>query len=128
VNAYVNDTRDVSTMTIIDNPMNGSATYLGGGEFEYIPNTGFTGLDSLVYEICDPVCQTQCERATIYFTIGNQLENSIPNGYTQNGQGYNDKFVIVNNEEYPENTKGMFNRRGDQVYEAAPYVNDCDGN
>lgn len=127
VDAYVNDTGDVSTITIIDNPMNGSATYLGGGEFEYTPNTGFIGLDSLIYEICDPVCQTQCESATIYFTVGNQLEVIIPNGFTPNGDGYNDNFVIVNIEQYPENTIVIFNRWGDQVYEAAPYVNDWDG-
>jgi gliding motility-associated-like protein len=128
VNAYLNDTGDVSTITIIDNPMNGSASYLGGGEFEYIPNTGFIGLDSLIYEICDPICQTQCEEATIYFTVGNELEVIIPNGFTPNGDGYNDYFVIVNIEQYPENNIVIFNRWGDKVYEAAPYVNDWDGN
>lgn len=127
-NAALNDTGDVSTITIIDNPMNGSAVYLGGGEFEYTPNSGFIGIDSLEYEICDPVCVTQCERATIYFTVNGEQEVIIPNGFTPNGDGFNDNFVIVNIEQYPENTILIFNRWGDQVYEAAPYVNEWDGN
>jgi len=127
-NAAINDTGDVSTITIIDSPLNGTANYLGGGEFEYTPNTGFIGIDSLVYEICDPVCVTQCERATIYFTVNGEQDVVIPNGFTPNGDGYNDTFVILNIEQYPDNTILIFNRWGDQVYEAAPYLNDWDGN
>ncbi|MFT4600657.1 MAG: gliding motility-associated-like protein [Arenicella sp.] len=128
VDAYVNDTGDVATITIIEDPINGSATYLGGGEFQYTPDLGFIGLDSLEYEICDPVCITQCERATIYFTVDGEQEIIIPNGFTPNGDGFNDFFVIVNIEQYPENTIVIFNRWGDQVYEAAPYQSDWDGN
>jgi gliding motility-associated-like protein len=128
VNAYLNDTGDVSTISMISNPTNGSATYLGAGEFEYTPSIGFVGTDSLIYEICDPVCVNNCERATIYFIVDNELDVIIPNGFTPNGDGYNDNFVILNLEQYPENTIVIFNRWGDKVYEAAPYMNDWDGN
>ncbi|OIQ37486.1 MAG: hypothetical protein BM555_00755 [Crocinitomix sp. MedPE-SWsnd] len=127
-NAYLNDTGDVSTISIIDDPQNGTADYLGGGEFEYTPNLGFLGLDSLVYEICDPVCVTQCERATIYFTVEGALDVIIPNGFTPNGDGFNDFFVIVNIEQYPDNAIVIFNRWGDQVYAAEPYQSEWDGN
>lgn len=127
LNAYANDTGDVSTITIIDLPMNGSASYLGNGDFEYIPNTGFTGIDSLTYEICDLVCGTVCETAKIYITVGEFQDVIIPNGFTPNGDGYNDTFVIQNLEQYPDNTIVIFNRWGDQVFEAAPYLNDWDG-
>ncbi|MBD3639288.1 MAG: gliding motility-associated C-terminal domain-containing protein [Crocinitomicaceae bacterium] len=127
INAYTNDTGDVNTITIIDNPVNGSASYLGNGEFEYIPNTGFTGADSLVYEICDQTCASICERATIYFTVQDQLPVGIPNGFTPNGDGFNDTFVIQYLEQYPDNSIVIFNRWGDKVYEASPYLNDWDG-
>ena len=127
LNAYLNDTGNVNSITIIDPPMNGVANYIGGGEFEYTPNTGFTGLDSMTYEICDAVCTTVCERATIYFTVGDQLDVIIPNGFTPNGDGFNDNFVIQNLEQYPNNTIVIFNRWGDQVFEAEPYLNDWNG-
>lgn len=128
INAYVNDTGDISTITIIDNPMNGTASYLGAGEFEYTPDLGYIGTDSLIYEICDPVCTSQCDRATIYFTVNDELDVIIPNGFTPNGDGYNDTFVILNLEQYPENTIVIFNRWGDKVFAAEPYLNDWDGN
>lgn len=127
VDVYANDTGDVNTITMIDPPMNGTATYLGGGQFEYIPNSGYTGEDSLTYEICDLTCTSVCERTTVYFTVGDQLPVAIPNGFTPNGDGYNDTFVIENLLQYPDNTIVIFNRWGDKVYEAAPYLNDWDG-
>lgn len=127
IDAFANDTGDVSTMTMTFNPSNGSATYLGGGEFEYIPNTGFTGLDSIQYELCDPVCTDICETATIYITVDDQQDVVIPNGFTPNGDGFNDTFVILNLEQYENNSIVIFNRWGDKVFEAEPYMNDWDG-
>ena len=128
LNAYSNDTGDVSTITVITNPVNGTATYLGAGVFEYTPDLGYVGLDSIVYEICDPVCVNSCERATIYITVGDELDVVIPNGFTPNDDGFNDSFVILNLEQYPDNTLIIFNRWGDKIFEAAPYLNDWDGN
>ncbi|UKN00828.1 gliding motility-associated C-terminal domain-containing protein [Paracrocinitomix mangrovi] len=127
VNAYTNDTGDVNTITIIDQPIGGSASYLGNGEFEYTPNAGFIGLDSIVYEICDPVCVSECERATIYIEVNGEQDVVIPNGFTPNNDGFNDTFVILHLEQYPDNNIVIFNRWGDKVFEAAPYLNDWDG-
>lgn len=127
IDGYANDTGDVNSITIIDDPQNGTATYVGGGIFEYTPDLGFTGTDSIVYEICDPTCTDVCERATIYITINDELDVIIPNGFTPNGDNYNDTFVIQHLEQYPNNSIVIFNRWGDKVYEAAPYLNDWDG-
>lgn len=127
INAYVNDTGDVNTITIITPPANGSASYDGNGVFTYTSNNGFMGLDSLIYEICDAVCPDACERATIYFWINDKSPVDVPNGFTPNGDGYNDFFVILNLEQYPENELLIYNRWGDPVYQAAPYNNDWDG-
>ena len=128
VNAYLNDTGDVNSITILTPPIHGTAYYVGAGEFNYTPHVGFIGLDSLVYEICDPLCVNQCKSATIYFTVGDVLPVVIPNGFTPNGDGFNDTFVILNLEQYPDNTIVIFNRWGDKVFEAQPYLNDWDGN
>jgi gliding motility-associated-like protein/uncharacterized repeat protein (TIGR01451 family) len=51
----------------------------------------------------------------------------IPEGFSPNGDGINDLFVIVGINYYPENTIVIFNRWGDKVFEANPYQNIWDG-
>ena len=52
---------------------------------------------------------------------------NIPEGFSPNGDGTNDLFVIRGIENYPNNTFIIFNRWGDKVYEAQPYNNTWDG-
>ena len=53
---------------------------------------------------------------------------SIPEGFSPNGDGVNDVYVIRGIENYPNNTFVIFNRWGDKVYQANPYQNTWDGN
>lgn len=127
IDAYANDTGDINTISLVTNPVGGIGTYDGSGYFTYMPDIGFTGIDSMDYEICDIVCINDCQRATIYINLDGEQDVVIPNGFTPNGDGYNDTFVILNLEQYPDNTIVIFNRWGDQVFEAAPYNNDWNG-
>ena len=56
--------------------------------------------------------------ATIFF---------IPEGFSPNGDGINDLFVIKGLDMYPHNSIVIFNRWGDKVFEASPYQNTWDG-
>lgn len=47
--------------------------------------------------------------------------------FSPNGDGHNDTFFIANLDEYPINKIHIFNRWGDKVFEAEPYLNDWDG-
>lgn len=47
--------------------------------------------------------------------------------FSPNDDGYNDKFIILNIENYPRNYLKVFNRWGEIVYQAAPYLNLWDG-
>ena len=47
--------------------------------------------------------------------------------FSPNGDGHNDTFVISNLEAIPINKIHIFNRWGDKVYQAEPYLNDWDG-
>jgi gliding motility-associated-like protein len=125
--AYANDTGDVNTIQIITPPANGTASVGAGGYIDYTSNAGFFGVDSIEYEICDVICTNACERAWIIITVNERLPIDLPNGFSPNGDGYNDYFVIENIDQYPENEILIFNRWGDQVYSAAPYGNDWDG-
>jgi gliding motility-associated-like protein len=51
----------------------------------------------------------------------------IPEGFSPNGDGINDLFVIRGILYYPANTFVIFNRWGNKVYEASPYQNTWDG-
>lgn len=52
----------------------------------------------------------------------------IPDGFSPNGDGINDAFVIRGILNYPENVFTIFNRWGNKVFEANPYQNTWNGN
>ncbi|NQX99161.1 MAG: gliding motility-associated C-terminal domain-containing protein, partial [Flavobacteriales bacterium] len=52
---------------------------------------------------------------------------TIPQFISPNGDGSNDYLVIKGVEVYPENTITIFNRWGDIIYTASPYLNDWNG-
>jgi gliding motility-associated-like protein/uncharacterized repeat protein (TIGR01451 family) len=52
---------------------------------------------------------------------------NIPEGFSSNGDGINDLFVIRGIYGFPKNTFEIFNRWGDKVFEANPYQNTWDG-
>jgi gliding motility-associated-like protein len=51
----------------------------------------------------------------------------IPEGFSPNGDGYNDLFVILGIEDYPDNELLIFNRQGVTVLHRVNYSNDWDG-
>jgi gliding motility-associated-like protein len=59
-------------------------------------------------------------------TVLSAVELTIPDGFTPNGDGFNEKFVIV----HPDSLKLkiiIFNRWGNQVYSNNDYQNDWNG-
>lgn len=51
----------------------------------------------------------------------------IPQLFSPNNDGKNDKFVIIGLEKYPKNELWILNRWGDVVYKSGPYQNDWTG-
>ena len=51
----------------------------------------------------------------------------IPEGFSPNGDGYNDLFVILGIENFPDNELVVFNRQGVEVLHRLNYQNDWDG-
>lgn len=56
-----------------------------------------------------------------------EFEIEVPGGVSPNADGYNDNFVVENLEYFPENELTIFNRWGDIVYKATPYLNNWNG-
>jgi gliding motility-associated-like protein len=52
---------------------------------------------------------------------------NIPEGFSPNGDGINDLFVIRGIMRFSKNEFTIFNRWGNKVFEASPYKNEWDG-
>jgi len=127
------DGSGTGSINIIVFPENGTLTINDNGTpndptddyFVYIPESDFYGSDSFEYEICD--ADGDCDQAVVSINVIDDNIIDIPEGFSPNGDGVNDNFVIEGLEMYPENTIVIFNRWGNKVYEASPYNNDWDG-
>jgi gliding motility-associated-like protein len=67
-----------------------------------------------------------CSR-TLEFTLTGPDGIELPTGFTPNGDGHNDLFVIHGLENHPENQLLVFNRWGNVVYDRLNYKNDWGG-
>jgi VCBS repeat-containing protein len=70
------DTQTVNT-TPVTAPQNGQLTLNANGTFSYTPNSGFTGTDWFVYEVCDDGTPSSCSRATVYINIPTLLRSCV---------------------------------------------------
>ncbi|UPT66743.1 MAG: Ig-like domain-containing protein [Sphingobacteriales bacterium JAD_PAG50586_3] len=76
INVPVNDTDvdgnlDVTTVTIVDQPSNGTATIDPiTGVITYDPNPNFNGSDTLIYQICDTGSPVYCDTALVVIIVG----------------------------------------------------------
>jgi len=119
---------DTTIVFVVDiDVKNGTVDFNDDGTFTYTPDTDFSGADSLIYEITDADGETS--KATVYLDVipDDNPDIKIPDGFSPNGDGINDHFVIESIENYPNNTIVIINRWGNKVYEAGPYSNDWDG-
>jgi len=56
----------------------------------YTPNTGFSGVDSLVYQQCDP--SNACATATVTINVVNQAPIAVDDSYSLHNPGYIGSF------------------------------------
>ncbi len=118
------DNIDPDSFTILTGPFNGNIIF-DGNQVVYVPNAGFTGLDSLRYQICDTGDPALCDEAIIRIQVlpSSSCDISFYNGFTPNGDGINDSWFIEGIACFPENAIKIFNRWGNLVFEAEQYNN-----
>jgi gliding motility-associated-like protein len=127
VGVAANDTGDPNTVAVISGPYHGTATIGTNGSIIYTPSNTFEGMDTVYYRICDANCSMMCREAKLLITVTKETIIKVPGGFSPNGDGNNDVFVIKGLEFYPDNELVIFNRWGDEIYKAAPYKNDWSG-
>ncbi len=116
---------DSLEVLILDGPFNGMAVVENSGGITYTPGMGFSGFDSLQYEICDDGLPSLCDTAGLHIEVVSGV--TIPSGFSPNGDDVNDFFMILNLEHFPGAMLHVFNRWGSQVFESSDYQNDWNG-
>ncbi len=124
----LNDTINgmMTDLFLLDPPAFGTVSVNSDGTATYQPNGSDCDPiqpDQFTYVLCNEV---SCDTATVYVTVDCE-EFIIFSGFSPNGDGINDFFTIRGVERLPGNHLLIFNRWGNQVYEAYEYKNDWDG-
>lgn len=130
VPVLANDIIPIATdtvVTIISNPANGNVTS-NGTTVLYTPTPTFVGADQFTYVVCAVTRNFSfCDTATACVTV-EDTTCTIPNGFSPNGDGVNDVFVIPCNEDFPKADLIIYSRWGDEVWRSkGHYNNDWDG-
>jgi gliding motility-associated-like protein len=111
---------------IVNQPSNGTVTINPDGTFTYQPDNAFSGEDQFTYRICLAACTNVCDEATVRINIP-EPPCIVPNVITPNGDEANDVLIVECLPVHPNNRIRIFNRWGDEIYTAEPYLNDWDG-
>ena len=122
-----NDIGSPNTVSVVIPPQHGVANVGSNGTVSYVPTTNYTGMDTLSYTICDATCSNFCSTAKLIIRVNREIVIVVPQWFSPNGDGKNDLFEIKDLNYYPDNELLIFNRWGDEVFFAKPYLNDWDG-
>ena len=93
-------------------------------KLEFVPEKDYSGEISFTWKGSDSG-NYSVSPASVYITI-TPLTIFIPEGFSPNGDGVNDYFVIQGAERYTVDLK-VFNRWGNLVYSSKQYLNDWGG-
>lgn len=128
-NDYDPDGDAIFVSQIWSQPLFGSAQLNSDQTITYAPAISFTGIDSLEYVICESGTHPSlCDTGKVIVVVLPCRPNiTIPTGYSPNGDGINDGFIIPGIEFYPDNELLIFNRWGNKVIEFKRYQNQWRG-
>ncbi len=107
-----------ATLRIVTAPQNGMATVVGDSLVSYLPNQYYVGSDNFIYSICDYF--EHCDQATVLVLVSD-VPFFIPEAFSPNGDGINDKFEIKGIAKYKTVQIEIFNRWGNVVYKSNNY-------
>jgi gliding motility-associated-like protein len=127
-NVTLNDTDDkgLGMPQVILAPKYGTLLLRADTTFIYTPNEGYFGPDDFTYRIGDLGTPALFDTAVVIIKV---TENAlkIPGGFSPDGDGVNDYFVIPGIEKYPNNVLRVINRWGEEVFVRQRYANDWGG-
>ncbi len=113
------------SVTITSAPGRGGTKVNANGTVTYIPQGRHTSIDKFVYRVCDDALM--CTSATVTIDV-TDIGIKIPEAFSPNGDGANDKLVFPGLiENYPNSQLYVYTRSGQPVYQSVNYLNDWNG-
>lgn len=131
INAIQNDLQndgDSIFINVVSESGFGTVKNNNDGSITYIPSITYTGKDTIIYRLCDTGVPVYCTEGKIIITVLSPGEPNllIPNAFSPNGDGINDKYVIEGIESFNARLI-IFNPWGDMVFSMDRYDNSWDG-
>lgn len=126
-----NDELDGPTNILLDAvpPDVGQVTSTGNGRFDFQAGPDFVGTTTIGYTLAAEGCPAG--RGEITITVGQGLDCEVPNIFTPNNDGVNDRFVVpclLDQSRFPDAEMTIYNRWGDEVFRSeGRYENEWDG-
>ncbi|MGH1337626.1 MAG: gliding motility-associated C-terminal domain-containing protein [Aureispira sp.] len=109
------------SLAIIDSTNGGQASLdVTAGTLNYTPRSGFFGVDTLYYALCDAQCPNSCDTVEVLIEVVTEFECYIPQGLSPNGDGINDQLIVRCKNNYPNAEIKIFSRWGTLVYQGEP--------
>jgi gliding motility-associated-like protein len=105
--------------------------------WSWFPNTGLTSattsnpmaspIETTTYQVIGTDINGCSDEDSIMITVINDFNVVISNLMTPNDDGYNDRWIIQNIENYPNTEVIVVNREGQEVFTSDSYDNNWDG-
>ncbi|MBL7778270.1 MAG: tandem-95 repeat protein, partial [Chitinophagales bacterium] len=117
-----------TTVAIIGDVTNGTATVNADNTITVTPALGYSGTVNFSYTVCVTTGSFSfCDSASVCVAVIDTA-CTFPNAFSPNGDGSNDVFVLPCNDNNPQATLLIFNRWGVEVWRSeGHYQNDFDG-
>ncbi|MEO1712458.1 MAG: gliding motility-associated C-terminal domain-containing protein [Bacteroidota bacterium] len=126
-NVLENDLFDViDTLYLLELPQYGMANLSILGDLIYAPGDAScygNWMDALSYVLCG---RTDCDTARVFVELS-CATILVYDGFSPNGDGINDHFVIEGLEQFIQHRLLVYNRWGTLVFESKDYQNDWTG-
>ena len=113
------NTHDELTLVSVTTPTSGSVKIVNG-EVVFQPEGAVQGTVTFTYTISDPEGLTDVGTVTITIRLKDII---VSQGFSPNGDGFNDTWYIQGIENYPNNIVKVFDRWGLLVYQKEHYEN-----
>ena len=121
-NDYDIEGSQLGEVMLVNLPSFGTIALQTDGTFTYEPQTAFVGEDQFTYQICDGQSPTLCSQATVTLRV-QAGPLAIPKGFSPNGDGQGDRWILQGILGYPGSLVTIFNRWGNMVFQVMGYDN-----
>ena len=121
-NDYDIESAQLGEVTLVGPPSFGTIVLQANGSFTYEPQNAYVGEDRFTYQVCDDQDVDLCSQATVTLRV-QAGPLAIPKGFSPNGDGQGDRWILQGILGYPGSLVTIFNRWGNMVFQVMGYDN-----